>query len=257
MVRFEGKVAIVTGAGSESGIGRSVALRLAAEGAAGVVVNYSRNTAAADEVVEEINKLGGDGLAYQADVSSDDQVRAMVDAAIARWGRLDHLVNNAARTTRVRFEDLDGLTDQIWNETFDVNLRGAFYCIRAAAPHLKEAGGAVVNVSSIAALRAVGSSSVAYAAAKAGLINMTQTLARGLGPEIRVNAIVPGFIDGQWLQQGLGDRYEETREKVARKIPLQRITTPEGAADAVCFLLDNAFVTGHALVIDGGYTIRD
>lgn len=256
-MELRGRVALVTGAGSKSGIGRSVALLLAERGAAGVVVNYSRNAEAAAEVVEEIEALGVSALAFQADVSVESQVVAMVGATVERFGRLDVLVNNAARTTRVSFEDLDGLTDKIWDETFDVNLRGAFYAIRASAPHLRAARGAVVNVASIGGIRAVGSSSVAYAASKAALMNMTMTLARGLAPEVRVNAIVPGFIDGQWLQEGLGDRYEQTKEKVSRRIPVGMVTSPDGAAEAVAFLLENDYVTGHNLVIDGGYTIRD
>ena len=256
-MEFHDTVGIVTGAGSEGGVGRSTSIALARNGARGVVVNYSRNEAAANDVVAEIEALGSRAIAFRADVSDEAEVVAMTEAALDTFGRLDVLVNNAARTTRVRFDDLDGLTDEIWDETFDVNLRGAFYCIRAAAPHLKKAKGAVVNVSSIGGLRAVGSSSVAYAASKAGLINMTQTLARGLAPHVRVNAIVPGFIDGQWLQKSLGERFEQTRERTAERIPLNKVTTPEAAADAVLFLLSNEYITGHPLVIDGGFTIRD
>lgn len=253
-----GTVAIVTGAGSRAGIGRSTALALARSGAAGVVVNYSRNEAAAHDVAAEVGDAGAQALPFRADVSRDAECRAMVAAAVERFGRLDVVVNNAARTTRVRFDDLEGLTDEIWDETLGVNLRGAFYCVRAAAPHLAERGnGAVVNVSSIGGLRAVGSSSIAYAASKAALINMTMTLARGLAPAVRVNCIVPGFVDGQWLQAGLGERYERTRQRTAAKIPLRRVTTPQAAADAVLSLVRNDYITGQSLVIDGGYTMQD
>lgn len=253
-MNLEGTVAIVTGAGSTAGIGRSTALALAQAGAGGVVVNYSRSREAANDVAAAVEQGGAQALPFRADVARDGECRAMVDATLERFGRLDVLVNNAARTTRVRFDDLEGLTDEIWDETLAVNLRGPFYCIRAAAPHLCVRGGAVVNVSSIGGLRGVGSSSVAYAASKAALINMTMTLARGLAPAVRVNCVVPGFIDGQWLQQGLGARYEETRAKTAARIPLRKVTSPDGVAEAITALLANEYVTGATLVVDGGYT---
>lgn len=256
----KGTVAIVTGSGSRAGIGRSAALALAQRGARGVVINYSRSEAAAHEVAREVEALGCKALVVQADVSDDAQVRAMVDRTIAAFGHLDILINNAAWTARVRFDDLEGVTDEIWERTLAINLKGPFLCTRAAAPHLKARRGVVINVTSIGGLRAVGSSSVPYAASKAGLINMTQTLARGLAPEVRVNAVCPGFVDGQWMKEGnagLGDRYDVTRDKTAQKIPLKRVAQPEDVAEAILALIQTDFVTGHTLVVDGGYTIRD
>jgi 3-oxoacyl-[acyl-carrier protein] reductase len=184
----------------------------------------------------------------------------MISLTLETFGQLDILVNNAAWTKRVRFEDLEGLTDEIWDRTLAVNLKGAFYCIRAAAPHLAQRHGVVINVGSIAGLRAVGSSSAAYAASKAALLNLTQVLARALAPSVRVNCVCPGFVEGQWMQSpetGLGERYETTKEKTSQRIPLRRVATPEDIAAAILALCELDFVTGHIFVVDGGYTIRD
>lgn len=256
-----GSVGLVTGSGSWRGAGRAIAIRLAERGARGVVINYSRNAEAAADVARVVESLGAQPLVIQADVSKWPEVQAMVEKTIATFGRLDILINNAAWTARVRFDDLEGLTEEIWDRTLGVNLKGSFFCIKAAYPYLKESPiGVVINTASIGGLRAVGSSSVAYAASKAAVMNMTQTLARGLAPKVRVNAVCPGFIDGQWMQStetGIGDRYETTREKVAQKIPLKRVAQPEDVADAAMALIDATFVTGQTLVVDGGYTIRD
>lgn len=259
-MELSGTVGIVTGAGSWAGIGRATAVALARAGAKGIVINYSRSEEAARDVAKEVESHGAKALIYRADVSHDREVRAMVEETIERFGHLDILVNNAAWTTRVRFEDLEGLTEEIWDRTLGVNLKGAFFCIRAAAPHLAERKGVVINVGSIGGLRAVGSSSAAYAASKAALMNLTQTMARGLAPDVRVNCVCPGFVEGQWMQStehGLGDRYEITKEKTAQKIPLRRVARPEDVAEAILALCRLDFVTGHILVVDGGYTIRD
>ncbi len=256
-----GTVGLVTGSGSWGGAGRAMAVRLAQRGARGVVINYSRNSEAAQNVAHEVEKYGSEALIVQADVSQDHDVIAMIHQSIKVFGQLDVLINNAAWTARVRFNDLEGLTEDIWDRTLGVNLKGTFFCIRAAEPFLSRSRvGAVINTSSIAGLRAVGSSSVAYAASKAGLMNMTQTLARGLAPKIRVNAVAPGFIDGQWMKSedtGLGERYDTTLEKISQKIPLKRVARPEDVADAAFALIDAEFVTGQTLIVDGGYTMRD
>jgi len=261
-MELEGTVAIVTGSGSWAGIGRATAVALARERAKGVVVTYSRNEEAARDVAREIESLGTGTrvLVYQVDVSSDQQVRAMVSETVQVFGQIDILVNNAAWTKRVRFEDLEGLTEEIWDRTLAVNLKGPFFCIRAAAPYLAERRGVVVNVGSIAGLRAVGSSSAAYAASKAALMNLTQVMARALAPNVRVNCVCPGFVEGQWMQStetGLGERYETTKEKTAQRIPLKRVARPEDVALAILAICRLDFVTGHTLVVDGGYTVRD
>lgn len=190
-----GKCAIVTG--SATGVGRATALALAKRGAR-VVVNYSRSEDEARETVEEIERLGAQALLVRADVSRDDEVRAMVRQGRDAFGPVQILVNNAATTAFVNFADLEGMTEELWDRILAVNLKGPFFCARAVAPQMKEAGeGAIVNVASVAGLRAIGSS-IAYAASKAGLINLTVALARVLAPEVRVNGVAPGFIDSRW-----------------------------------------------------------
>lgn len=257
----KGKVALVTGSGSAAGIGRSAVLRLAHLGAAALVVNFSNPGSAgkAAAVAEEAEKAGAAVLVYRADISDDAQCRAMMAEAAERFGRLDILVNNAAATIRVRFDDLEGLTEEVWDLNLNVNLKGPFYCVRAARPYLEaNGGGAVVNVASIAGIRAVGSSSIAYAAAKAGVINMTMFLARALAPAIRVNCVTAGFVAGQWMEQSLGEnRYEKARERTAARIPMGRVAAPDDVADAICSLIASDFITGHNLICDGGFLIRD
>ncbi len=249
-VRLEGKAAIVTG--SATGVGRSTAVMLAERGC-DVVVNYTRSETEARETARAVEQAGTRALLQQCDVSDDRAVRAMVAACQRELGRLDVLVNNAGTTHFVPFSDLDALTDEIWERIFAVNVRGAFNVTRAAAPLMRAAGGgAVVNVASLAGLRASGSS-IPYAASKAALLNMTVALARTLAPEIRVNAVAPGFIEGRWLQGGLGERYEGSLAAVATRTPLGRVARPEDVAQAILALVESAdFVTGQTIAVDGG-----
>jgi len=260
-VDVRGKAAIVTGSGSAAGIGRATAIRLAESGAAGVVVNYSNpgSEAKAAAVAAEVERAGARACLYRADVSDDRQCRAMVDAAVGAFGRLDILVNNAATTVRVRYEDLDALTEEIWDRILRVNLLGTFHCIRAAAPHLAAHGaGAIVNVASVAGVRALGASSIPYAASKAAVINMTMLLARALAPRVRVNCVTPGFVAGQWMEESLGrERYEQAAERSRQRIPMGRVATPDDVAHAILSLITSEFITGHNLICDGGYLIRD
>ncbi len=257
----KGKVAVVTGSGSSAGIGRSTVVRLAQLGARGVVVNHARDSSRskAQVVAKEAEQAGSEALVVQADVSDDGAVRDMMAAAHDTFGRLDILVNNAATTVRVRFEDLEGLTEEVWARNLGVNLKGTFYCIRAARSFMEETGdGAVVNISSIAGIRAVGSSSIAYGAAKAGVINMTMFLARALSPAIRVNCVTAGFVKGQWMQESLGDdRYETALERTSERIPRGRVADPDDVAHAVVSLIESDFITGQNLICDGGFLIRD
>lgn len=256
-----GKVAVVTGSGSAAGIGRSTALEFARSGAKGVVVNYSREGShpKAVALAKEIESLGSEALIYQADVSDDSACRAMMAAAYDTFGRLDILVNNAAATVRVRFEDLEGITEEVWDLNLGVNLKGPFYCVRAARPFMEKTGdGSVVNISSIAGIRAVGSSSLAYGAAKAGVINMTMFLARALAPTIRVNCVTAGFVKGQWMEESLGEeRYERALARTSERIPRGRVADPNDVAQAVASLVASDFITGHNLICDGGFLIRD
>ncbi len=249
-MQLSGKNAIVTG--SAVGVGRATALALAKRGA-NVVVNYSRSEDEAKETVAGVERLGAKALLVHADVSKDKEVRAMVERAVDAFGSIHVLVNNAGTTAFVNFADLEGMTEDLWDRILAVNLKGPFFCSRAASGPLKEAGeGAIVNIASVAGTRAIGSS-IAYAASKAGLINLTVALARVLAPEVRVNCVAPGFIDTRWLRQGLGDAFDPVKQMTAAQTPLGRVSTAEDIAQVVLSLIEGAdFVTGQTITVDGG-----
>jgi|HubBroStandDraft_6_1064221.scaffolds.fasta_scaffold45702_3 3-oxoacyl-[acyl-carrier protein] reductase len=242
-MRLQNKIALVTGGGT--GIGRAIAEAFGREGAT-VIVNYSRSQKAADEVAAS---LGGRSTAMAADVSNEAAVVAMLTRIGSEFGGLDIVVNNAGWSTRIPHERLELLTDEIWDRTLNTNLRGAFYCIRAALPLLKQSAGAsVVNIASVAGLLGVGSS-MAYAASKAGMIAMTKSLARALAPGIRINAIAPGLV-----QTGFAGWEDAACEAAAKVTPLQRIATVSEVAEATLFLAaDGTAMTGETLVVDSGY----
>ncbi len=254
-----GKTAIVTG--SAVGVGRQVAIDLARRGA-NVVVNYSRSENDAREAVSLVEAVGGKALLVRADISDDAQARSLVEQTVAAFGGLHVLVNNAAMTHFVPFADLEGMKSEYWDDIFAVNVKGAFFCARAAAAAMRaclEPGspsGAIVNIASVAGTRATGSS-IAYAASKAALINMTISLAKVLGPEIRVNAVAPGFIETRWLKNGLGDQvYEAAKAHQTRLAPLKGVCTPETVSQLVLSLIEGAdMVTGECITIDGGVGI--
>ncbi|MBI5285525.1 MAG: glucose 1-dehydrogenase [Chloroflexi bacterium] len=249
-----GKTAIVTG--SAVGVGRAVALDLARAGA-NVVINYSRSEDDAQETHSMVEAAGAKSLLIRADVSKDDQVQAMVRGTVARFGGLHILVNNAAMTHFVPFADLDGMKEEYWDDIYAVNVKGVFFCSRAASKAMKDSGGgAIVNVASVAGTRAIGSS-IAYAASKAAVINMTVALARVLGPEIRVNCVAPGFIETRWLKNGLGDQiYEAGKAAETKRAPLKAVCKPEDVAQLILSLICGAdLVTGQTVVIDGGVGI--
>ena len=250
MSTFTGAVAVVTGGGT--GVGRAVSLALAAAGAATVVVSYSRSDAAAEALVDEVRVLGGAAVAIRADVRDEESVAAMVDRVVEEFGAIDILVNCAGTTKLVPFEDLDGLTDDVWDHVMDVNVRGAFRCIRAAAPALRKTGGAVVNVASTAGHRA-GGSSIAYGVSKAALLQLTRGLARSLAPEVTVNSVSPGAIESDWLVDLVGaDAARASWDADARTTPLRRVATPDDVAEAVLAMLSARFVTGEDIIVDGG-----
>ncbi len=249
-MQFAGVVAIVTGGGT--GVGRAVGVSLARAGARAVVVNYSRSREDAEATAAALGELGCQGVAHQASVADDAAVRAMVEAAVSRFGRLDVLVNNAATTRFISQPDLEAITDEVWDEVLDVNLKGTFLCSRAAAPALREARGAIVNVASTAALRASGSS-IPYGVSKAGVLQLTRNLAAALAPEVRVNAVAPGMISTRWFRSAFGDEATATlEERTASSTPLGRVASPEHVAQAVMGLLGSDHVTGETLLVDGG-----
>jgi 3-oxoacyl-[acyl-carrier protein] reductase len=249
-MELKGKAALVTGGGV--GAGRAIALALARAGC-DVAVNYSKSAGEAEAAASEARALGVRAEAVQADVRDDTAVGAMTKAVADRFGRLDVLVNNAVVTRMVTHADLEAVTDEVWDFIFDTNLRGAFYCARAAAPFLRSStSGVILNVSSIAGVHGVGSS-IPYCASKAALNNMTVTLARALAPEIRVNAIAPGYIDTRWWQDR--DNYEAGKQAAAAATPLGRVCSADDVASVALGLITADMVTGQVLVIDGGMTI--
>jgi NAD(P)-dependent dehydrogenase (short-subunit alcohol dehydrogenase family) len=179
----------------------------------------------------------------------------MVAFTVERYGRLDVLVNNAGTTHFVPHGDLDGLTDEVWNDILSVNVKGTFYCCRAAAAELKKTGGAIVNIASIAAHRASGSS-IAYAVSKAGVVQLTRALALALAPEVRVNSVSPGLVSTRWFSSRFGDEAAAAQEETfANATPLRKVATPDDVARAVVALLENDLITGQDLVVDGGKNV--
>lgn len=246
MGRLDGKVALVTGGGT--GIGRATSLLLASEGA-DVAVNYSRSRKEAEATAADVRALGRNSIAIRTDVSVESAVREMVDRVVGELGRLDILVNNAGTTVFVPLADLEALTDDAWDPVFDVNVKGAFYCARAAIARMPEAGGQIVSVASIAGTCGQGSS-IAYCASKAALISLTKSLAVSQAPRIRANAVAPGIVNTRWVKG-----WEEFVRVNREATPLQRVAEPEDIANAILGLVVNELVTGQVLVVDGGKTI--
>jgi 3-oxoacyl-[acyl-carrier protein] reductase len=243
-------VALVTG--SATGIGRAAAVALAAAGF-DVAINYSRSEKEANESADQAQAKGAKTLVFQADVADDAAVRAMLAAVEKEFGRLDALVNNAGTTTNVKPKDFDAMTAEEWDRVFAVNVRGVFQVTRAAVPMLRAAKGSVVNTASIVGLRP-GPQPLPYAASKAAVVSLTKLLALNLAPEIRVNAVAPGWMEGDWMERMLQDRYEDLMARRAKATPLRRVATAEDVAEVMVNLITgNRFVTGEVIVIDGGF----
>lgn len=248
---IRGGVAIVTG--SATGVGAAAVELLASKGC-NVVINYTKSEAEAKATQAACEKLGVETVLCQADVSKDEDCRRMAAAAMEKWGRIDALINNAGTTQFVNHANLDGLNADDFQRIYAVNVIGPFQMTRAVTPHMKAAGrGAIVNVSSIAGVMGVGSS-IAYTASKGALNTMTLSLARALGPEIRVNTICPGFIQGRWLRAGMGDAaYDAGVAHQERSTPLHRAGTPEDMAQAAVWFVEGAdLITGEILIVDAG-----
>ncbi len=254
-MELQGSVALVTG--GAGGIGGAVVRSLAKAGIAGVAINYRKSAKEAEDLTGDIERAGVKALAIQADIQSDAQVRAMVAKVGEEFGRLDLVVNNAGVTHWVKLADLEGLTDPIWDEILDVNVKGAFRCARAAAPLLKTNRGMIINVSSISGVLAPSTmSSLAYGTAKAALIYMTRGLAVAMAPEVRVNCVAPAFTDTPWMSQHYGADYREVIAKASAGYPLQRIASPDDIAGAILGLITGGdFVTGQTLIVDGGLSL--
>ena len=248
---LNGKVVIVTG--SASGIGAAAARQLAAAGAR-VTVNYTRSEDGAKATVAAVEAAGSEALLCRAGVSDDADCRRMADATMERFGRIDGLLNNAGTTKFVDHANLDGLELADFQRIFAVNLVGPFQMSRAVAAHMRAGGGGgIVNVSSIAGVMGVGSS-IAYAASKGALNTMTLSLARVLGPQIRVNAVCPGFVQGDWLREGMGhERYDRTKRHLEETTPLRRAGQADDmAGTAIWLMFGNPNITGEVLICDAG-----
>jgi 3-oxoacyl-[acyl-carrier protein] reductase len=248
----ERKKALVTG--GATGIGRSAVLALARAGY-DVAINYASSAKAAQELAKEAQALGARTLLLQCDVSDEPAVRQMMKQVDEAFGHLDALVNNAGTTAKWKVKDLESLDLAEWDRTFAVNVRGLFQVTRAAVPLLKKGSApAIVNTASIVGLRP-GPQPLPYAASKAAVVNLTKTLAWNLGPEIRVNAVAPGWMEGDWMERMLGDKYDDLMGKRAKQTPLKRCVTADDVAESMMSLIQgNRFVTGEIVVIDGGFT---
>ncbi len=241
------KTALVTG--SATGIGRSTAWQLADRGYQ-VVVNYSRSEIDAEETAAGVRERGAEVLVVKANVGNDDEIRSMVDQAVGHFGGLDVLVNNAGTTHFIAHTDLEAVSEQVWNDILNVNVKGLFSCCRAAMPHLKKRQGNIVNVASVAGLAGSGSS-IPYAASKGAVITLTKSLARAFAPEVRVNAVAPGPVQTRWLAD-----HQDMVESAMTLTPMKRPSSPDDIADAIVFLADvSTLMTGQVVVIDGGRTM--
>jgi 3-oxoacyl-[acyl-carrier protein] reductase len=240
-------VALVTGAAT--GIGRAVALRLAQAGLA-VAVNYSRSEEDARETLAGVESAGVRGLLCKANVGDDRAVRDMIAQVRSELGGLDVLVNNAGTTRFIDHADLEAVTDEDWDTILGVNLKGTFYACRAAMPSLRERGGSIVNVTSVAGLGGLGSS-IPYAASKAALNCMTKSLARVGAPHVRVNAVAPGPVLTRWLLP-----HPKMIERAVAVTPMRRAATPDDVADTIVFLArGTTLMTGQVVVVDGGMSM--
>jgi ketoreductase RED2 len=240
-------VALVTG--SSSGLGAATSRRLATEGAT-VVVNSASSVEAGKAVADEIG-----GTYFQADLSDEEQAKALVEHAVSVHGRLDILVNNAGTTVKIAHSDLASVTRQVWDKILDLNVIGTWNVSVAAVPHLRQAaesttGSVIVNVSSVAGVRPLGSS-IPYAVSKAAVNHMTLLMANTMGPEIRVNAVAPGLVDTPWTAD-----WEMERSFATTMTPLKSSSQPEDVAEVILGLIHSKMVTGSIVVIDGGLQLR-
>ncbi len=241
------KVVIITGGGT--GVGRATAVKLAAEGVK-VVINYNQSENEALKTVNEIKQNGGIAIAYKANVAKEKEVKGLVYQTVQTFGSVDGLINNASITAQIAMDDLDTVTDEIWDSLFSVNVKGMFYCIKAVVPYMKkQQSGVIVNIGSVAGITGIGSS-IPYAATKSAIHTMTRSLAIALAPSIRVNSISPGAVETRWWAGN-----EKKMYQLAGKLPLQRISTPDDIAEAIIFQLTQESITGQVFTIDNGQTL--
>jgi ketoreductase RED2 len=236
------RVVLVTG--STSGIGEATAKRFAEMGDV-VVFNSVHSVEAGERLVSATPR----SLYVQADVAAANDCERLIQTVLERCGHLDVLVNNASRTKVIAHRDLEAASVEVWREVFDVNVFGTWQLCVAAMAALRESRGCIVNVSSVAGVRPMGSS-IPYAVSKAAMNHMTALLAKVVGPDVRVNAVAPGLIDTPWTAD-----WEEVRSRVQSVTPLRRSGTPDDVADVILALATTSYVTGQVVVVDGGLTI--
>ena len=243
-------VAIITGGGT--GVGAATAAKLSARGYR-IAVNYSRSASEAEATAAACREA----IAIQGDVAADADCRRIVAETLARWGRVDALVNCAGATQFVPMDDLEALNAEDFQRVFAVNTIAPYQLARAAAPYLRSSGkGAIVHVSSTSAYTGNGSS-YAYVTSKAALHTLTLALARALAPEIRVNCVVPGLITSRWLGKGLGEEaYQRVRQSWVDASALGKVCAPEDVAEVIAWLVaDAALLTGQLITVDGGFLL--
>ena len=247
------RVAIVTGAAG--GVGAATALLLAQRGH-DLVLNFNRSAELMQACLDACRAAGAEAVALQGDVADDEVCRALAREAAQRWGRIDAVVNAAGATRFVPLADLEGVNAADFQQIIGINTIAPFQMARAAAPHLRE-GAAIVNVSSNSTLSGNGSS-LPYVVSKGALNTLTLGLARALAPKVRVNAVLPGLIEGRWMRDGLGDEaaYQRVKNGYAATSLLERVSTPEDIAQAIGWLLDPAcLMTGQLMVVDAGFLL--
>lgn len=237
------RTALVTGAGRR--IGRAIAVALGARGMH-VAVHYNSSEAGAQEAAAEIERSGGQALCLHADLSRPDGPAGLVHAAVGALGQLDVLVNSAAVMLRTPVGEV---TTTTWDEMFAINLRAPFFVSQAAAPHLAQRHGSIVNLADLAAFE-TWPAYVPHGVTKAGIVQMTRALARAFAPEVRVNAVAPGtvLLPESWS--------EDTAQRLASSTPLQRLGSPQDVTRTVLFLIESEYITGETIIVDGGRNIR-
>lgn len=241
---LDGHVALVTG--SSSGIGAAIARLLSTCGAT-VVVNSTHSRALGNELAASLPRA----TYVPANIADSVEAANLIDTVIEQYHRLDILVNNAGTTRVIPHNDLNSATPEVWREILDVNVIGTWNVTAAATPHLRRSGhGQVLNISSLAGIRPMGSS-IPYACSKAAINHMTCLLASALAPDIRVNAIAPGLVDTQWTAD-----WGKTRSDIRDRTPLQRNAAPEDIAEAAYGLITSRHITGEILIVDGGLHLR-
>jgi 3-oxoacyl-[acyl-carrier protein] reductase len=245
-MELKGSAGIVTG--GTGGLGRRICEKLARAGA-NVSVVYRQSRANAEQLAGELRGFGVQALAVQADITAPDGIQDMIARTVEAFGRLDILVNNAAYNRWIPFQDLEALSADVWSHILHYNLTAPFLAMRAAAPVMRRTGrGRIVNITSVGGLAPVGSS-VAYATSKAGLIHLTRCMAVALAPDILVNSVAPGLMEGTRMTENLAPEY---RERARQSALLRRAADKDDVADAVLTFLRTDSITGQTLVVDAG-----